>query len=262
MPDVVSSSPVPSTASTFTLRKQNAAILAEKYTWKKRMGEYVSIGLFVLFISMTVYNLAGVITSLALPIIIIALFAGMVLADIYSGLVHWGADTWGGLETPFVGETFIRSFREHHVDPFRITMHDMVETNGDNCLTTLPILFLLALHTPKGDLGEIFVISFLCSTAIWISLTNQIHKWAHMRQAPGWINLLQNSHFLLSKKDHQLHHHTPFDRYYCITTGWLNPVLGSIGFWKRMENSISMLLGVKPRADDAVWTVQVTDKKE
>lgn len=66
---------------------------------------------------------------------------------------------------------------------------------------------------------------------------------------------------LLSKKNHQVHHHNPFDRYYCITTGWLNPILGSIAFWKRMEIMITRTTGAIPREDDAFWTVQMQQQK-
>jgi len=56
-----------------------------------------------------------------LPAVIVAGAAGMALADLYSGLLHWGADTWGAVSTPYVGPSLIRSFREHHVDASAIT---------------------------------------------------------------------------------------------------------------------------------------------
>jgi len=181
----------------------------------------------------------------------------MVLSDVFSGLVHWGADTWGSLETPFLGKTIIRSFREHHLDPMAITRHDWIEANGDSHMAIVPALFLLALTSLEpGNNGDLFITSFLVCTGFWVSLTNQFHKWAHSMKPPTLIHLLQESNLILSKRNHQVHHHNPFDRYYTITTGWLNPVLGSFGFWKRMETMITNFFGEIPREDDRVWTAQ------
>jgi len=243
---------------TFAKRKQNAVILAENYTKTKRFGEILSVTLFVLFLSLTVYNLYGHLQWKNLWIIATACLLGMTLADLFSGLAHWGADTWGTLETPFVGKTFIRSFREHHLDPFRITVHDVIETNGDNCMLTVPLLYMLAfkVNIAENDTAGLFKVWFIAFLCIWVSLTNQIHKWAHMTKPPKFVALLQDCYIILPRKNHQIHHHTPFDRYYCITTGWLNPLLGAIGFWKRMENTITYVTGEQPRKDDAYWTVQ------
>jgi len=261
-PPVTASVRSTSTATqTFSKRKENAVALAQSYTTGKRAGEIISVTLYVLLLAVTLYNIYPHLKLQNLWIIVVACVFAMTLADLVSGLVHWGADTWGTLDTPFVGKTFIRSFREHHLDPFRITVHDVIETNGDNCMTTLPLLAILAFKVDirdenAGDLFKVWFIAFLC---IWVSLTNQIHKWAHMIKPPKFVALLQDWYIILPRKNHQIHHHTPFDRFYCITTGWLNPLLGSIGFWKRMENTITWLTGEIPRKDDAFWTVQQVD---
>jgi len=221
------------------------------------MMEIASVSLFVVFYSVILYNVFQHLTMVNIWMVIGACILAMVLADVLSGLAHWGADTWGTLKTPVVGQTFIRSFREHHVDPFRITVHDLIETNGDNCLLCVPALGVLSfVKIKEDDSKELFVLSFIVFLALWIAFTNQIHKWAHMIKPPSFIAFFQDLKIILSRKNHQIHHHNPFDRYYCITNGWLNPILGAIGFWKRMEIWITHYTPYKPRVDDAFWTMQ------
>jgi len=238
-------------------RKQKAAILASHYTTTKRSFEIFFVVLWAIFLSLTLVNLW---TNLSFDNIWTALsgcILSMILADLFSGLVHWGADTWGTLDSRFVGGSFIRSFREHHVDPFRITHHDFVEANGDNCMLTFGLFGFLSFYPiNKENSFELFLFCFLSGLCLWLSVTNQIHKWAHTPKPPKMVTLLQEFGIFLSRKNHQIHHHNPFDRYYCITNGWLNPLLGSIAFWKRMEITIEWATGAKPRFDDALWTLQ------
>jgi len=248
------------TSQTFSQRKQNAAFLATQYTTTKRAGEIISVSLSLLLLIGTFVRLFyhGMFTLEYSWLIVTSCLLSMVFADLFSGLLHWGADTWGSFDTPLFGKTFIRSFREHHVDPVRMTQHDFVETNGDNFMVIAPFLAYLAfgVEIREGSYTDCFLVNFLLYLCVWVALTNQIHKWAHLLKPPRMVALLQDFNIILSRKDHQVHHHTPFDRYYCITNGWLNPILGAIGFWKRMEIAISAITGAVPRQDDAYWTVQ------
>ena len=90
----------------FVLRKQNAAMLAAHYTTTKRAMEWLSVILFLVSVLACLRSLAG---QLVVPhdfwILPCSSILAMLLADLFSGLVHWASDTWGTLETPFVGKT-------------------------------------------------------------------------------------------------------------------------------------------------------------
>jgi ubiquitin-conjugating enzyme E2 variant len=47
-----------------------------------------------------------------------------------------------------------------------------------------------------------------------------------------------------------VHHTAPFNRYYCITVGWMNWPLQAIRFFPAMEWLVSSLTGALPRQDD------------
>jgi len=177
--------------------------------------------------------------------------AAMVISDVISGLVHWGFDTWGTIETPIFGQ-FIRSFREHHLDAIEMCNHDFIEANADSVLLAVPLLTLFLIFEPRTD-----VMWGIYSTMVWAALlvcfTNEFHKWSHSRKVNPVVKLLQDLHLILPPRDHHIHHVSPHEEYYCITNGWMNPVLESINFWRRLENLIVAVTGSVPRADDFSW---------
>ena len=155
-------------------------------------------------------------------------------------------------------QAFIRPFREHHVDPLAITRHDFVQANGDNCLTTVPILIgIVVAMTIQSKEAIIFWYPFYCflmALSFFITFTNQIHKWSHMYQGLPWIvEKLQDWKIILPRRHHRVHHVAPHETYFCITTGWCNYPLEVLRFWTTLEWLITKVTGIKPRVDDLKW---------
>jgi len=181
--------------------------------------------------------------------LVLAIVAGWLAADLLSGCVHFLADNFGTENTPILGRAFISPFREHHVRPKQILEHGFFERNGWNCggaaLLTIPVLiFDSKFNSHQG--WQLFAI-FTLTVSVFVSLTNQIHAWAHGAPAISFVQLLQRAGIFLSPGNHD-HHHEPFNRatrlnssytptrsttsflsgHYCITSGIWNRLFGAI----------------------------------
>jgi len=242
----------------FRLKRQQQkgaqVFLASQYPKSKQIADVVVAciwtGFAIRLYSKIIWSYLGSptdIISLMLYIVSAAL-----LADFASGMIHWACDTYGTLQTPVFGKTLIRSFREHHVDPTAITRHPFAETCGNSFIVTLPWVIAASFFDISGSP----ILIFGSVVAFWLAITNQIHKWAHTYNTPTFIKFLQKSRIILQGKTHNYHHFSPYDRDYCITTGWLNPIFLRLDLWKRMEQTILDHTGTKPREDDKHWTFQ------
>lgn len=220
------------------------------YTWAARVVDSLGIAGFFGAVLTNVYRLAAVGPELFDGVTGGAVLAGYLAADVGSGVVHWFFDTWLSARTPVLGSMFVRPFREHHVDPLAITRHDFVETNGSNCLATVPLLLGASLLDPAAGAAQRGGVVFVVALSLGVFATNQFHSWAHRLEPPRWITLLQRSGLALRPEHHARHHASPYLSHYCITTGWMNPLLDGIGFFRGLERAITLITGVPPRLED------------
>lgn len=184
--------------------------------------------------SATLTVLTGVLAVRALPeggvwLAALSCFAGLCLADLVSGLVHWSADTYGSPTMPIFGG-FVRTFREHHADQVDITRHDFIETNGDVCIFSCPVHFALLLWVQSA-----FALFVVLGVFVGSYTNSQIHKWAHSPEPPWLVRACQRTRVFLSPRHHSRHHSGPHLTHYCITTGWMNGVLDTVGFFRKLE---------------------------
>jgi len=179
----------------------------------------------------------------------LAAAGGMTAADFGSGLVHWGADTWGRDDLPVIGQRLLLPFRVHHINPDDFLRRRFIETNGEVACLAIPVLlgfFAVSPETLCGGPVAVFGFAF-CGLGM---MTNQIHQWAHMPVPPRAIHALQDCGLLLGRDEHAVHHERPYHAHYCITTGWCNRPLEAVAFFRRFEAAITRLTGVRPRHDD------------
>ncbi|HLL55744.1 MAG TPA: fatty acid desaturase family protein, partial [Myxococcaceae bacterium] len=235
---------------TVEIRHRDARALAHGYSRGIRRLEVGSITALGVLMGLLLYRLAPYVGT-HFWLLLSAVAVGYVGADFVSGFVHWMADTWGSVDTPFIGKALIRPFREHHVDQKAITRHDFVETNGNNCLICLPVISVTLL-LPLGPDRELslFASAFVVSLLLWVFGTNQFHKWAHLERPPRGVRWLQKTRLILSPEHHAVHHRAPYSSHYAITSGWVNGPLAAVRFYPRLEALVTRLTGALPRRDD------------
>lgn len=191
-----------------------------------RVAEVGAIALVgALSVTAAIRLAGGIDTPGQLLLAIAVLPVALALADLASGVVHWLADRVLPVQWPLVGPAFVRPFHDHHDDPLGITRHDFVDVNGNSCLVSWP-LAVWAFDAAAGVEGLAAVpVALLLEASVALALTNQIHSWAHAAAPPWTVRALQRVGLVLSRSHHMRHHAPPRDRYFCITTGWMDFVL-------------------------------------
>lgn len=178
------------------------------------------------------------ITVTDLPLLAAAAVLGVLATDLTSGVVHWFCDTFLEEDTPIAGPLLIAPFREHHRDPLAMTRHGFLEVNRANVAAMAIVLALVAWHR-GGAAGSLFADAWLLSYALAVVCTNQFHKWAHLAAPPRLARWMQSARLAVRPEHHARHHDPAGGRTFCVTTGWLNPVLDGLGILAAIERLAS-----------------------
>lgn len=210
------------------------------------VGYLAFFGLMALLAGLLVRGYAAFGTPWLLVAVAVAAY---LTADLLSGIVHFLADNFGSPDAPFIGPAFVMPFRLHHTDPMGIVRHGFFATNGNNALVCLPVLVPVALFAPLTTSRWGYALGVFTFVMLFaVLLTNQVHKWAHMDEAPRGVRWLQGTGLIISKAHHDVHHTRPHNTYYCIAIGAWNPVLERWQVFERLERLIRRWVpGTDPR---------------
>lgn len=170
-----------------------------------------------------------------------------VLADLGSGLLHFGVDNYGNGRTPVMG-SIIAAFQGHHSAPWTITYRGFCNNVYKLCVPFgIPTMALISTLAGSEHPGVTLFFTVFCAMEI---LSQEMHKWSHMRKSevPSWVNWLQDTGLSIGRGPHAQHHLAPYDGNYCIISGICNEPLDKSGFFRRLEHIIYGINGVESNA--------------
>lgn len=178
-----------------------------------------------------------VVNGMTDPVFFVMLPLVVISIDFLSGLVHWFFDTQVEPSDTFLGRIAI-DFLDHHVRPDRTAkVGFFVSAHRPALFVTLPLVTMSTLlPLPAIAAAAIFWSGFFSM------LVPQTHKEAHLCEPRAMTVWLQKSRLILHPVSHQKHHDDNA-RSYCVFTGWLNPALDRIRFWRLMEHVFEAFTG-------------------
>jgi|GEM_PF-1167439 len=190
--------------------------------------------------------------------VVLAVVAGIYLADLASGLLHWAFDTWFDDGMTFV-RRMVLQVREHHIHPGRIFKIHFTQDAGTlswiALLVTAPWLLaalVAGAGTPLGSALAYGVATGVVFNPLLVFML-EFHKCGHRPRGPAWVRGLQRLRLVLPVRHHLTHHSGNHDVNYCIINGWADMTLGRLGFFRGLERLIHRMTGAEPQRDDYAW---------
>ena len=187
-------------------------------TWSQWVFSAASLAVAFVLIAAVGYRIVSAI-DVRTWWVLLAVLAGMTAADFASGVIHWGADTWGRDDYPVIGRRLLVPFRVHHVNPDDLLRRRFVDANGDAAFLVIPVLIALGmLPLDRSWSGPWRLGPGILRRR---QSDDQIHQSAHMPRPPRVVRGLQAVGLLLGRRSTPSTMRVP-TMPVCITTGWFN----------------------------------------
>lgn len=165
---------------------------------------------------------------------IVKLFFTVILADFFSGLIHWLEDVYAKPGMPLVHRIAVEN-ELHHEQPRAFLSKNWWQSSWDSMLAATALL---------AGAWSVGLLSWpLVLFAVITANANQIHKWTHQnsKEKPTLVTWLQKCHILQTCRHHAKHHSGAKNTHYCVVTNLLNPVLEKLKFWRGLERIVANL---------------------
>ena len=166
----------------------------------------------------------------------------LIVADFFTGLFHWGEDTYCKDGYPIIGKLICEPNIDHHLDPtLMVRTGNFISRN----LISWVLSFAAYIVMWWFDLHYWWV----CLTLFFTAFGNEVHRWNHANR-PGWFaQFMKDAGIVQAERQHRLHHKPPFMSHYCVLTSFTNAVLERIRFWRGLEWLISTVFRVHPKRE-------------
>jgi len=164
----------------------------------------------------------------------------ILLADLFTGMIHWWEDAYGNPNWKVLGKTIVIPNLEHHEFPRKFLADTFWQRTKYSWFAAMVGYGMY--YSVTGKISWQLII-FLCYSAC----ANELHAIFHRTDKENGkiICRIQKTGLIQSRKMHGYHHTAPYDCNYCVLTNYLNPVLNYIRFWQALEKIISFF-GIKP----------------
>lgn len=175
---------------------------------------------------------------------ILAGLVGYALADLWSGVYHWGIDNYGSPSTPIFGSQ-IEEFQRHHKYPWTHTRNQLA--NNLYAFARVVTFIVLPIDLVTDDP---IIHGFVAVFSGCIMFAQQFHAWAHGTKSrlPPLVVALQDLGILISRSQHEAHHQQPHNNNYCVVSGVWNKFLDKHKVFEALEVLIFSKQGIRPRS--------------
>ncbi|KAL3733539.1 hypothetical protein ACJRO7_022976 [Eucalyptus globulus] len=160
---------------------------------------------------------------------ILAGAVGYVLADLGSGVYHWGIDNYGDALTLVFG-TQIEAFQGHHKWPWTISRRQ-----GADNLHALACAVVFVVGPIDFICKDPTMLGFVAVCSGCIMFGQQFHSRAHSTKSklPPLVVAPRDLGLLVSRLQHAVHHWEPYNNNYSIVSGVWNEFLDDRKFGLR-----------------------------